>query len=555
MRPHYDNLIRACVANGIGYLNPRFTPDGPKDADGVPLEAEMLFFPGQEYRIVSFDEMKCDDKTHGDGGDRKAKGERTVRCGPEDTGECVGAKHTSHPASVVGGTIGTGEALPCFGCTASSTIDPAWFEVGPTTTINGVVIKMDGTCNPKGSINNEAAVEYIRRSVLRAFKARELPTAEKKGIVVCDGVGSHLSPEFCDFLIANHLVLILRTPNCSQKQQPEDLVSFQRVKNAAPPIGFYVRKQEAVIEQLARTCSAGLPYDVLFGRCLKPAWENGFQAAYNREAWQKAGLNERGGITARPYWVQLRVENPQRKRKAVAPGAKQRALDAAALTRRAEWDALKPAWQQGNSTQQALALTMDSGEGAEEEGESGGGGRLTSGELSQLSCAATDAPAQKFLQYKLDISRVKGMKAAELKAELANLSGKPVYTNAPAAKVELIRALEHTYATAPTLLEDGTAVSIDWRVRASWLPAELKAIMYPQQEQQQLTVVAPAKKQRALGEGAYLCSPSPAAGPLLLQQVPVATVTATVTATAHAATTFVPIVHVETGMDMAQAPA
>ena len=39
------------------------------------------------------DEMKCDDKTHGDGGDRKAKGKRTVRCGPEDTGECVGAKH------------------------------------------------------------------------------------------------------------------------------------------------------------------------------------------------------------------------------------------------------------------------------------------------------------------------------------------------------------------------------------------------------------------------------------------------------------------------------
>ena len=59
MRPHYDNLIRACVANGIGYLNPRFTPDGPKDADGVPLEPEMLFYPGQEYRIVSFDEMKC----------------------------------------------------------------------------------------------------------------------------------------------------------------------------------------------------------------------------------------------------------------------------------------------------------------------------------------------------------------------------------------------------------------------------------------------------------------------------------------------------------------
>ena len=66
------------------------------------------------------------------------------------------------------------------------------------------------------------------------------------------------------FLIENHLILILRTPNCSQKQQPEDLVSFNRVKTAKQT-GFYARKQVASVRQMALTRSPGIPYDVLLG--------------------------------------------------------------------------------------------------------------------------------------------------------------------------------------------------------------------------------------------------------------------------------------------------
>ena len=531
MRPHYDNLIRAVTEcpTPICKLNPRFDPKD-LDADGVPNEPEALYVPGEEWRFISFDEMKCDDKTHGDGGDRKSKSERTIRCGPEDIGECVGSKHTSHPASVVGGTMGSGEALACYAVTAGASVDLAWFANGPTTTINGKLLKMDGTCNAKGSVDNSTAIEVVKGMILRSYAAYELPTAERPGVVVCDGVGSHLSPAFCDFLIANHLILVLRTPNCSQKQQPEDLVSFHRVKNAKAGKGFYAKKQVECLKQLHKTCSAAIPYDVLFGTCLREPWENAFSYANNREAWRQAGLHDRGGITARPYWLQLCAEQPVKAaRKKVTPETRRRTIDEAGLGRRAQWEALTPCWMQNGQAAHAPDTTLALAEDPSEDGgeELTNNGRLTSGELSQLGCAATDPPAQKFLQYKLDISAVKQMKADELKAELTRLNVR--YTRADDAKVVLLRSLESTYSSTPTTCRDGRVVKVDWRVRRAWLPAPLQALMFPQAQLQQLTATAPAPKKRRIGEGAYTCGALPSGNTPLLLQSPTPATAAAVT--------------------------
>ena len=72
MRPHYDNVIRTLTEcpTPICRCNPLFDPTD-LDKDGVPNQPEVLYIPGEEYRVISFDEMKCDDKTHGDGGARK----------------------------------------------------------------------------------------------------------------------------------------------------------------------------------------------------------------------------------------------------------------------------------------------------------------------------------------------------------------------------------------------------------------------------------------------------------------------------------------------------
>lgn len=513
MLPHYRNVISTLLALKIVQPNPRYDPAN-KDKDGVPLEPEVLWIESERYRVASFDEMKCDDKTHGDG-NRKGRSERTIRCGPEDDGECIGTKHSSHPASVVGGTLGTNEALPCYAVTASATVDPTWFAVGPKTTINGKVIGMDGTCNAKGSVNNEVAIEYVKKSVLPAFAAYELPTAERKAVLICDGVGSHLSPEFCQFLLDNHIVLILRTPNCSNKQQPEDLVSFLRVKNGAGNLGFYHRKQTAVLRQLAETRSAGLPYDILFGECLKAAWENGFSTENNREAWRQAGLDEKGGITARPYWLQLRKEQPQQRRKCASDGARKRAISELSLERHAQWEALKAPWVGGGGAPSgALALTLAEEEAPEEEGEMTSG-RLTSGELSQLDCAATDIPAQKFMAFKGDIAQIKKAKEPELRAALACLVPPLPYTKAVEAKVLLLRHYENLYASTPTLCYDKREVTIEWKVRSSWLPKDLKAVMYPQLENKEggAKAATQQKKPRLLGQGAYLCCTPPPALP------------------------------------------
>ena len=86
MRPHYDNYIHACVTAGIGYLNLLFSADD-LDADGVPNQPEMMYHDGEKWRVVSIDEVKGEDTTHGSGGDRKGRCERTCRAGADDDGE------------------------------------------------------------------------------------------------------------------------------------------------------------------------------------------------------------------------------------------------------------------------------------------------------------------------------------------------------------------------------------------------------------------------------------------------------------------------------------
>ena len=144
------------------------------------------------------------------------------------------------------------------------------------------------------------------------------------------------------------------------------------------------------------------------------------------------------------------------------------------------------------------------------------------------------------------------MKADELKEELARL-GAP-YTNAKSAMVTLLRSLEATYASTPTLTTDGRALSLPWKVLPSWLPKDLRAVMFPQlEEQQQLTQAAPAKKRR-LGEGAYLCCAQSPAALLALPAPAVVHAEAVAMEQQQPTTLAVPVVQVESGLDMAQVP-
>ena len=106
------------------------------------------------------------------------------------------------------------------------------------------------------------------------------------------------------------------------------------------------------------------------------------------------------------------------------------------------------------------------------------------------------------------------MRMPELKAELVG-RGLGAYVNLDDARVKVLHALERTYAATPTLRSDGKSVDMQWSVRKTWLPATLRALMYPEPELPATPATLPAhKKQRKLGEAAYLCTPQ-GTGPLL----------------------------------------
>ena len=74
----------------------------------------------------------------------------------------------------------------------------------------------------------------------------------------------------------------------------------------------------------------------------------------------------------------------------------------------------------------------------------------------------------------------------------------------------LLRSIEYTYASTPTLDKNGVAVTtIDFTVKESALPANLKKLMFPKKAAPATPAALPAKKKRKLGEGAYICSTAP----------------------------------------------
>jgi hypothetical protein len=138
----------------------------------LPLTTDVLYSRLHVLRAFSFDETRLDDKTHGDGANRKGRTERTFRAGKWDEGVCIGQKSASHTASLVGGSNALGEPLPPFVVIASS-FEPTigMLQAGPVAIVNGKQIGTTGTANNKGSVDGEAALMFIDHSVLPMLSA------------------------------------------------------------------------------------------------------------------------------------------------------------------------------------------------------------------------------------------------------------------------------------------------------------------------------------------------------------------------------------------------
>ena len=276
------------------------------DSLGIPIEPIAFWVKGEEWRAVSFDESRLDDTTHGAGGDRKGRTETSLRCGPRDMGECIGQKTASHSSTLVGGSNALGEPTPPWFCLAARDFDPSVFALGPVAIVNGQECPSRGTCNPKGSVTGEYAVLFIIQSLNVMFAARGGLSPTRRAVVACDGVGTHMTSEFFDACREHNIVIVLRTPWCSNRIQFEDLVNFWQMKNAKD-VGWYKSKQIAVVEQVCRTGSAALSHAKQL-ELLVNSWNEGFSKEANLRAWSKGGFAA-DGIRMTPLWEQKRMDS------------------------------------------------------------------------------------------------------------------------------------------------------------------------------------------------------------------------------------------------------
>ena len=274
--------------------------------------------------------MRMDDKTHGDGGDRKGRTENSIRCGFWDKGEVVGQKHASHTSSMVGGSNALGEATPAWFSVASKTVDPAIFRFGPVAQVNGTLIPSHGRCNEKGSVTGHFAALQRQRAHARHAHTRHAHTrharrgsdraslcvlmslsltgdfaaimidesvvpmlnahggvsSTRRAVAACDGVTTHMTSQFLDKCKQRHIVISLRTPYCSNSIQFEDLLNFWLLKNAKD-VGWYKVKQQAIFERLGQT--RGASSTLSHAKQLElvvPCWNVAFSKQSNLTAWE-----------------------------------------------------------------------------------------------------------------------------------------------------------------------------------------------------------------------------------------------------------------------------
>ena len=266
-----------------------------------------------------------DDKTHGDGGDRKGRTENSIRCGFWDKGECIGQRHASHTSSLAGGSNALGEAMPAWFSVASKTVDPAIFRFGPVAQVNGTSIPSQGRCNEKGSVTGhfaalqrqrthtrhahtrhtqrgyeraslcvlmslsltgDFAAIMIDESVVPMLNAHGGVSSTNRAVLACDGVGTHMTSQFLDKCKQRHIVVSLRTPYCSNSIQFEDLHNFWLLKNAKD-VGWYKVKQEAIFERLGQTkgASSTLSHAKQL-QLVVPCWNVAFSKQSNQMAWE-----------------------------------------------------------------------------------------------------------------------------------------------------------------------------------------------------------------------------------------------------------------------------
>eukprot|EP01046_Picozoa_sp_COSAG06_P036532 COSAG06_NODE_4035_length_4639_cov_3.303524_3_plen_412_part_00 len=304
-----------------------------------------------------------------------------------DDGEVLATKGKIG-GSIIGGSVASGKALPLLAIVTGQSMYPEWLTADGTCKppVSGIVgedgqfLQAQMVATTKGGANNDVGRYYLRHVIMPSLNAgagcgeeftvsaepdwrhadswakrsewyaEEIQNGthrKRRGTVICDGHGSHLTvgalKELRDpFDPAQQPAdMCLRTPHCSSKQQNEDIENFRvfkpawriskATKTASNQLGIGVLKFDAKDETIihcrdydpdkpATHSSKKYGLDMLdFMPCLKQPYETAFAPEKNQKGWQKAGLYP---FTSRVYW-DLRLKEEALHKAAVTEQSKQ----------------------------------------------------------------------------------------------------------------------------------------------------------------------------------------------------------------------------------------
>ena len=218
---YFDVAAEIMVNAGVAEPNPHYDRTKPYD------EAVFITRPSM---IASFDETRVNlDSTE----TSKGKTDRSIRA-PGDDGETIVTKSSSSATSVCG-RLGNGKALPVYTVFDSGdTFHPTWAPhiMSDIKDKDDNLIPWRYASNEKGSLTEQLAKDYITMILhpcLGSPPSRN-DAPGKQGVVICDGVGTHIGLAVLEAALELGIEVILRVPHLSYRLQGEDTVNFSVLK-------------------------------------------------------------------------------------------------------------------------------------------------------------------------------------------------------------------------------------------------------------------------------------------------------------------------------------
>jgi len=286
-RQHFAVLSDIIVQSGIGKINPKYESN-------TPLSEPVLI--QKPTRIVSFDETHLFLTGKENVGRKKmlvVKGD-----GRRNNKDLVVNKCSAN-LTQVGGSDGSGRALPQFNIVPALSLDPLITRDSVTSDYqdeHGEYRPAVWTCNESGGMTDCMGPAYLDKVIIPCLK----PTMEDPIILICDGHGSHLTYEFLTKCHGGgatpRIYLVLRPPHTSHVLQVEDVENFSVYK----PL---VAKQREIVFMkriISKTKNKNRNLNLLDTNAISAAaWEKAFSQERNLKGWASCGLVP---FSRKPMW-------------------------------------------------------------------------------------------------------------------------------------------------------------------------------------------------------------------------------------------------------------